>query len=393
MGRLRPLYKGIAMANLSRSQSLLSNIRGELAGEFLEREEIINGLLVGMVAGAHTILLGPPGTAKSALVTSLSSRINGCTDFIYLLTKFTTPEEVFGPVSLKGLENDRFERVTTGKLPTANIAFLDETFKANSAILNSLLTILNERKFDNGGMRQNVPLISLVGASNETPQDESLAALYDRFMLRYVSDYISDEANMANLLLTSPAAPAKQTTIDLSELMLAHKEAQSVNVSQDIIREIISLKRAFAAAGITASDRRWKHSIDVVKAVAYMDGRAAVEADDLLIYSNIMWDDPKDRGAVSKVVNDTIQSDYSRILQIRDAVDQIIRDFKKAINAPESSRDKGFSPEALAIEAMAKCRALDNKLQKLRGGGQRGDNLKTEITGKWKKALAETIGL
>ena len=136
------------------------------------------------------LLLGPPGTAKSELGRRLSRICQG-TYFERLLTRFSVPEELFGPLSMTALEQDKYVRQTKGYLPEASVAFIDEIFKANSAILNSLLTILNERLFDNGATRTAVPLICLVGASNELPESEELDALYDRFLLRYPVSQVS----------------------------------------------------------------------------------------------------------------------------------------------------------------------------------------------------------
>ena len=159
----------------------ITNIAAALHDGLVGREEVIKVALLGVLSRENTILFGPPGTAKSEIARRIS-KVIGNGYFEYLLTKFTTPEEIFGPLSIAKLKQDQFERNTQGFLPTAQIGFLDEIFKANSSILNTLLTILNERIFHNGHTRQDVPLVSLISASNELPlNDSELSALYDRF--------------------------------------------------------------------------------------------------------------------------------------------------------------------------------------------------------------------
>ncbi|MBN1110282.1 MAG: AAA family ATPase, partial [Methanomassiliicoccales archaeon] len=151
----------------------------QMGSQFVEREEEIAGALLAMLAGEHVLFIGPPGTAKSQLAKAMCERLEGGAFYYYLLTRFTSPEEVFGPLSLNSLQKDEFRRRTDGYLPQANIAFLDEIFKANSSILNSLLTILNERMFHNGNEVMEVPILTVYGASNELPeQEEGLSALY-----------------------------------------------------------------------------------------------------------------------------------------------------------------------------------------------------------------------
>src|SRR5271163_4516265 len=186
------------------SLSKLSSIREELNHLILERADLIDGALCALLSASHVLIIGPPGTAKSMLADELCRRIDGAEYFQWLLTKFSTPEEIFGAVSLKGLEQDDYRRVTTDKLPEAHIAFLDEIFKANSSILNALLTLINERIFHNGRERVRVPLITLFGASNELPDEEELTALYDRFMLRFLADYIGEEFRFLKMMAGGP---------------------------------------------------------------------------------------------------------------------------------------------------------------------------------------------
>src|SRR4029077_5064935 len=185
-------------------RELLGSIREELRQVFLERDELIDGALVALLAAQHVLVIGPPGTAKSMLADEVCRRLTGARYFQWLLTRFTTPEELFGAVSLKALEEDDYRRLTTHKLPEAHIAFLDEIFKASSSILNTILTLMNERRFHNGREVAEVPLLTLFAASNGLPEEDELLALHDRFLLRFVVDYLDEDFRFLKLLQAGP---------------------------------------------------------------------------------------------------------------------------------------------------------------------------------------------
>jgi MoxR-like ATPase len=261
-----------------RLRSLLASLEHGL----LERQAPVRLALLAALAGEHVLLIGPPGTAKSALARRLHRAFAQTRYFERLLTRFSTPEELFGPLSLKALEDDRYERLTDGFLPTAGIAFLDEVFKANSAILNALLTLLNEREFDNGTQRLGTPLISVVAASNEVPADDALHAFYDRFLLRVPVAPVGD-ANFALLLALDEAAPGIASPILPAEReAVAAAAAAAVTLGDGFVRACTALRQWLAAQGEPPlSDRRWRQFVALARTAAASEGRAEVDEYDL----------------------------------------------------------------------------------------------------------------
>ena len=261
----------------------------------IERDIPARLALLAMLAGEHLLLIGPPGTAKSELARRLRGVFRGGDYFERLLTKFSVPEELFGPLSIRALEEDRYERLTGSYLPSASIAFIDEIFKANSAILNALLTLLNEREFDNGAQRVQTPLAAVIGASNELPQDDGLDALYDRFLLRYEIGPVSDEGfnDLLRLAPDSPPLLDDADTLCADDLQAIRQAAANLPLADDVYYLLVGLRDFVREQGIAISDRRWRKVVKLLQVAAFTNGRSRVEIWDCWLLQHCLWQQPR----------------------------------------------------------------------------------------------------
>ncbi|MBI5785173.1 MAG: AAA family ATPase [Rhodocyclales bacterium] len=257
-------------------QGKLQRLSAALEHGLIERRKQIRLMLLAALAGEHTLLVGPPGTAKSELARRLHLAFSDARYFERLLTRFSVPEELFGPLSIAALEDDRYERQTAGFLPEAGIAFIDEVFKANSAILNALLTLLNERQFDNGAGRQACPLISVVGATNEVPEDEVAEAFFDRFLLRLPVVPVSGRGFGRLLELDDLPGPPDFAPLDTAELAGIAAAVRTVTLAPEVAEMLAELRGRQEDAGIYVSDRRWVKIVRLLKVAAATEDRNAV---------------------------------------------------------------------------------------------------------------------
>jgi len=340
---------------MSDLQGAFKSIEQELNAKFLERHEPIRGLLVGLLARQHCLFLGPPGTAKSALTEDLCSRVGG-TYFRWLLSRTTAPEELFGPISLKALEQDQYRRNVSGKAPEANIIFYDEVWKGGSTILNCNLTLMEERLFFNDGTPIQVPLDMLVGASNELPESEELGALWDRFALRYVVNYLKAPASF-NALIKGANGNGQhgRTTITREQLQQAQGEVNQVNVNK-VAHRLLTLRQELTKINVTTSDRRWVKTLPLIKAYAWLEGRSEATDDDLAILAHTLWTEPNQIAQVRQIIM-ALANPYDSIAQ--DKLDEAIELYQKAINAEEEKAT------AFGGEANAKLKKIAVDLDKL----------------------------
>ncbi|MBW4722449.1 AAA family ATPase [Saccharothrix obliqua] len=306
----------------------LRTIVGELGEQFYEREEVIRALVVAVLAGQHALVLGPPGTAKSQLARELTSRISDARYWEVLLSKFTDPKKLFGPVDVGALSRGEYRQVFEGRATQCEIAFVDEIFKCSSAALNEMLAFLNERTYhpEAGGEPIECPLISAITASNELPSGEDLAAIYDRLLVRVEVGYLADPSNFAALIRSAvdTKAPTTRTTVTLEELRQAVEvDVPAVGVPDAVVDSISTLRVALRRAELVTSDRRWRQAVRLLQASAWLDGRDEVADTDLAILTTVLWDSPAQRPTVEREVLTLVSPDAKEALDLEDAVGEL----------------------------------------------------------------------
>ncbi len=305
----------------TRIQSILRQI-GE--GVYEKDAELALSLLAA-IAGESVILLGPPGVAKSMVARRLKEAFTHARSFEYLMSRFSTPDEIFGPVSIQRLkENDEYQRCVDGYLPTADVVFLDEIWKAGPAIQNTLLTVINEKVYLNGNQLIHLPLKLLIGASNELPvQGEGLEALWDRFLIRLVSQPIQSEE--AFYKMVDPADNAERETKTLDDAISEDEyhdwlhQISQVKIPREVLLAITSIRQGLKDVAIEGqdvhrniyvSDRRWKKIVHLMCASAFVHDREEVNLSDLQLSIHCLWNEPDELPSIGKLVADAVFHPY-----------------------------------------------------------------------------------
>ncbi|MDT6969260.1 AAA family ATPase [Streptomyces cellulosae] len=350
----------------------LRAVCAELSDRFFERDDVVRTLVVTLLAGQHSLVLGPPGTAKSELARELTGRIDGAAYWEILLSKFTAPTRMFGPIDVAALARGEYRQVYDGRATTAHVAFIDEIFKCSTAALNETLGYLNERIYhpENGGAPIRCPLIGAITASNELPDGEDSAAIYDRLLVRIEVGYLEDPSNFAALVRSAvgrPAEPAPRTTLELAALQRAVTEGvPAVDVPDAIVDAVVTLRAALRRKELVASDRRWRQAVGLLQASAYLDGRTEVAETDLSVLTHVLWDSPAQRPVVEREVLNLVNPDAREALDLADVIEEL-----------EAQLDAmaGQSREALSEWV------IKNAHHKLAMAGKRLERLREEAAG------------
>ena len=341
-----------------------------------EKNTEISLSLLAALAGESVILLGPPGVAKSMVARQLKTAFRDARSFEYLMSRFSTPDEIFGPVSIQKLKtSDTYERAVEGYLPTADVVFLDEIWKAGPAIQNTLLTVINEKIFRNGNREIHLPLKLLVAASNELPaKGEGLEALWDRFVIRIESRPIKLEKNFRAMLLESHADFSGSTgalghadfadNADFSDLKITAEEYAEwaekickIGVKEEVLDAISAIRKSLRAVNVDeaaerrniyVSDRRWKNIVRLLRTSAFMQDREEVDICDLLPIYHCLWQEPEERDAIRSIVIRALFSPFAeKLVEMKNALAEDIK-YHRVRRNPEDGRDYEGEIETLS---------------------------------------------
>lgn len=345
---------------------------GEMNRGIYEKETEISLSLLAALAGESIILLGPPGVAKSMVARQLKTAFRDAQSFEYLMSRFSTPDEIFGPVSIQKLKtSDTYERAVEGYLPTADVVFLDEIWKAGPAIQNTLLTVINEKIFRNGNREMHLPLKLLVAASNELPaKGEGLEALWDRFVIRIESRPIKLEKNFRAMLLevkseergvkkqsSATEGKANSNAITAEEYAEWTERIGKIGVKIEVLDAISAIRKSLRAVNVDeaaerrniyVSDRRWKNIVRLLRTSAFMQDREEVDICDLLPIYHCLWQEPEERDAIRNIVIRALFSPFAdKLVEMKNALAEDIK-YHRVRRNPEDGRDYEGEIETLS---------------------------------------------
>lgn len=342
----------ISTAFKGNARKVIKSLIADLNGKFKERKDTLESLMAAILVGENVLMLGPPGTAKSAMARAIAAGFDA-TYFERLLTKQSKPDELFGPPSLAALKEGRYEREIKGWLPTVNFGFVDETLNGSPAILNNLLTLMNERIFHNGQSPVRCPLVTLFGATNNLPETKELDALWDRFLVRVIVNYVDRDSSLMDLL--DDPEPTSGIQLSLDVLRAAQAEVAAVSATNDTKRAIVEIRNALRGEKIIVSDRRLKKVLKLSKAFAWLDGETQTAPEYLAKCVDALWSEPKHRAKIVKVVGQFSDSVTVKCNEILSAADEVVDTASAAAAAASSAgaRVAHFAQAAARLREMS----------------------------------------
>lgn len=347
------------MSNLALQEKFIA-VEDDMNTVLVERSDEIHSAILCILARRHLFMVGPPGVAKSLLVDELVRRIEGAVKFKWLLTKFSVPEELFGGPDLLTLKDSGvYRRITDGKLPEAHIGWIDEIFKANSAILNSLLKILNEGQFDNPGDDPNVPLVTLFAASNEIGNTAELEALADRLHMWHHVQPIRENSNFVRMLQGSESEP--EAFITLEDIYKAQAEIEHVILGDDIMGALLELRTTLNNEEIKVTDRRFHQTLAVIRAQAWLDGREVADIGDVIPLQHMLWRQLEHLPKVRDAVYDLADPVEKEAIRVREEWEAAYQAFKDATQANEMAGRRSTA----TLEIMRKYKGARKEVKKL----------------------------
>jgi MoxR-like ATPase len=314
-------------------------VQDRLNNRVLNRREEAHTAVLALLARKHHFQVGPPGIAKSFLVSELAKCIdlpNGGY-YRYLMTKYTVPDELYGPPDLVAFKQGVFRRNTAKKLPVAYLAFLDEIFKGNSSILNANLTLLNERQFFNHDDDPNVPLISCFGASNEVPQGEELNALWDRLHFRHIVAPFTETSDYIRMLeMQTNPLPAVEPILTLEDIRAAHAEVDAVVLGDDVLKSFRDLRDALRKESIEPTERRWVECLGICKAEAWLNGNTIVDIGDTRPLQHVLWTEQGQVTTVRRILLQLANPVDKKAADLLDDVNGLDNDLREALRQHEN---------------------------------------------------------